>query len=273
MESLYAAGLGILQGLTEFLPVSSSGHLVLASNLLGLPQGEILFELVLHAATLLATLTYYRQDIRQILCDTYPAMHAVSQKQPWPQVRANHPGAYLLFWVALGSVPTAFIGLVFKDPLQALFSQPQTVAMMLWVTATVLLATAWLKPGTRTFTDLRWQDALWLGAIQGCAIVPGISRSGTTIALALALGCTRPLAAKLSFLLSIPAIVGAVLLEVISQPATNTPDIAGLSIGFLAAAITGFLALGLLVPLIRKGGLPWFAAYLIPAGALALWGL
>ena len=253
---LQAMILGAVQGLTEFLPVSSSGHLVLLQRWLGeefFARGdELFFDLVLHVGTLLPVLWFSRADLKGLVDD--------------PKARR------LGLMVLLATVPTGLIGIALEDWFEALFSTVGPVCVALLVTAALLIGTRFVaEEGTAALT---WRTALIIGVVQGLAITPGISRSGSTIAVALFLGLDRDLAARFSFLASIPAICGAVLLK--SRHGFSTADVDWLSVslGFVTSMLVGYAALVMLVALVKRGGLHRFAWYLVPvaAGAWILLG-
>ena len=260
---LFAVLLGIVQGLTEFLPVSSSGHLVLFQQVLGEGimglEDHVAFDLVLHVGTLLPVLLMYRADIATILRDLGgrgPVM--------------KRDGLRLAAWVLLGSVPTGLIGILFKDLFEQLFTTTLTVGVAFGLTAALLWRTRTVKEGASTIQEMSWRDALIIGLAQGVAITPGISRSGTTIAVALMLGLRRDLAARFSFLLSIPAILGAVVLKAKDFDFSSSHDFVPLGVGFIAAAVSGWGALLLLLRLVRSGDFSRFAYYLAPLSVLAI---
>ncbi len=261
-DLLAAAILGLVQGLTEFLPVSSSGHLVLFQRWLPHPGDPIAFDLVLHLGTLVPVLGIFRRDVQMILNDVL--------RGEGPMM--SRPGARLGLCVVAGSVPTAIIGLALKDVFEQLFSHPTAVGVAFGVTGLVLLATRWAPkplPVAEGGAMSVWK-ALVVGTVQGLAITPGISRSGSTIAAAMFLGVDRELAARFSFLLSVPAIGGAFLLSLRKlEPADM--DFLPLAVGFVVAAISGWGALLVLLRLVRTGDFSRFAWYLLPLSVFALW--
>ncbi len=264
LNNLQAAILGLVQGITEFLPVSSSGHLVLAQNLLGLHEPELLFDVAVHVGTLFAVLTVFRLDIISMF------------RGLWADDSYARQGRRLLLLVAAGSVPTALIGLVFKDTFEALFSSVAAVGLALIFTGLLLMATHYAPRAVRNLEQTGWGRAVLIGLAQGLAITPGISRSGATIAAGLLLGLERELAARFSFVLSIPAILGAMALQIKDLDAVATAPAAPLIIGAIVAALTGYVALKLLIRLVKGGRLHWFAFYCwaLGIGALtwSLWG-
>ena len=190
MDILWAALLGLIQGLTEFLPVSSSGHLVLTGRLIGLPSTGLIFELLLHLATLVAVIYYYRVDVTGLI-------KAIPRSLTSPRIGySEDPEVRLGILVVIATLPTAVIGLFFKGHFERLAQQTQAVGVALIITACLLLATHWIRPKERQINA--WM-AIAIGIAQGLAITPGISRSGATIALALLLGISTLNAARFSF--------------------------------------------------------------------------
>ncbi len=274
---LQALLLGIIQGLTEFLPVSSSGHLVLAQAWLGddffAASGAIFFDLVLHVGTLLPVLWFYRADLGRIVKSPFAGPSPKESGGLWSWLRRD-TDRWVAFLVCVATVPTALIGVTLEDTFEHLFSSVTPVAIALVVTGAVLFATRWVGDApTDAATRLGIGTALLIGLAQGIAITPGISRSGSTIALALFLGLPRELAARFSFLLSIPAILGAVVLK--SRHGIPLDDVAWGAVfaGFLAAVVVGYGALVMLVALVKRGGLHRFAYYLWPLALVAFFAL
>lgn len=265
-ESIF---LGALQGLTEFLPVSSSGHLVLMQNLLGMEEPALLFDTALHAGTLLAVFIYFRKDIQLMLKEgSRFALDLFRREATWKNLDENHY-AGLVLWTIIGTVPTGLIGIFFKDQLELLFASVPVVSLMLLVTGTFLLATRWIPERYSRRIKIGLITALAVGMAQGIAIIPGISRSGATIVCGLFFGLAREQAARFSFLLSIPAILGAVVLQMDAEGMGKVGGIAILA-GFVAAAIVGLIALKILVNLVRKGRLAYFAPYCWLIGLIGL---
>jgi undecaprenyl-diphosphatase len=261
--------LALIQGLCEFLPVSSSGHLVLAQALFGLKEPEILLDLLLHLGTLLAVFVFYRQSLAALFSELRYLPKAIVTASIMKTSR-ERPDFKLGLLIIVGSIPTAIIGLLAQDQLEALFGSISAVGVALLITALVLLLTKLKKsPGLRDIKLMTFSDALVIGAFQGLAIAPGLSRSGLTIACALTLGLTRELSAKYSFLLSIPAILGGLLL---SYGSGYGSDLAApyLLLGLFTAAIVGYLSLKFLTYIVDRGKLALFAPWCALAGLLAL---
>jgi undecaprenyl-diphosphatase len=248
---LVAALWGLIQGLTEFLPISSSGHLVLVPAIFGFEEPGLAASVMLHLGTLAAVLVFYRRDLLRLL-----------------HLRTDPEARRILMLLAVGTIPAALIGLTLHGPIEALFTEPWLVAIALMVTGVILLFSALVARGRRSLAEARWPDGLVVGLAQAFALLPGISRSGMTITAGMAQGFTRAEAARYAFLLSIPAIAGAALLDGIDliQQGGFTPD---LLVGMAVAAVVGYLAIaGLLKVLTRFGLLP-FAIYCLGAGAAA----
>lgn len=245
---------GLVQGLTEFLPVSSSGHLALMQHFFKFEEAEanLLTTVALHFGTLLAVVYYFRADLMPYLT---------------PAGWRDQARRRIALLIITGSLPTAIIGLAFKDRFEALFAYPMIVSIALFVTALLLLVSEKLKTGNEpgTLESAPYWKALVVGIIQGLAITPGISRSGSTIATGLILGIKGEDSTRLSFLLMIPAVGGATLLkakDLIESGFPQSIDPFGLLIGTLVSVITGFLALKLLVYLVKQQKLSYFAYYL-----------
>lgn len=253
-----AVVLGILQGLTEFLPVSSSGHLVLGQHLLGLKEPEMLFDVAVHMGTLIAVAAFFWRQLWTML------------RGLWARDEDGERGRRLILLVFMGSLPTAAMGLLFRHDFESLFGSVTAVGVALIVTGALLMATHFAPPARRDIWRMGVWRALVIGLVQGIAITPGISRSGSTISAALLLGVDRRLAAEFSFVLSLPAILGALLLHVKDLGPEQAVAWPPLAIGAVAAGVTGILALKLLIGVVQRGGLHWFAFYCWLLGAVSL---
>ena len=267
---LQALLLGIVQGLTEFLPVSSSGHLVLSQAWLGdtffAASDAVFFDLVLHVGTLLPVLWFYRVELGRIVRAVFDVSR-LREQGPMGWLKAD-PDRWLAFLVCVATVPTGIIGVTLEDTFESLFGSVVPVTAALAFTGALLFATRNL-PERVGGVPFGVGTALLIGLAQGIAITPGISRSGSTIAVALFLGLPREQAARFSFLLSIPAILGAVVLKSRHGVPLDGVDFAAVAAGFAAAVVVGYGALTMLVALVKKGGLHRFAWYLWPASLAA----
>lgn len=259
MTYLQAIILGTVQGLTEFLPVSSSGHLVIGQHLFGLTEPELLFDVAVHIGTLLAVFIYFRREIAAIVV-------AVCK---WPFTRELTPETRLGFMIVAGSIPTAVIGLLLEKKAEILFSSLVLVGAMLIGTGVWMWFTRRI-PLSHGNKELSLTRTLLIGTVQGLAVIPGISRSGSTIAAGLYLGLSRETAARYSFLLSMPAILGAALISMREFTGTGTASLPSVLAGSIAAAVIGYGALAFLVYIVKKGSLYLFAPYCWAAGGLCL---
>lgn len=260
--------LGIVQGLTEFLPISSSGHLVLAQHLLGVNPPGITLEIFLHFGTLLAILLVFRTDIIQILKSLVGLFRSAgSPMKEDPYIR-------LLGLLLLGTIPVAIVGIVFKARIESFFETPMLVAGMLIITGIVLASTRKIRMGRRGIKRLNIKDGLGIGLAQAAALIPGISRSGLTIAAGLFRGLERSVAAKFSFLLAIPSILGATIVGLKDIPSLSVGNTRALLVGTLTSFISGLIALKVLLAIVQRGRLRVFAYYCWALGVIVLvWSL
>ena len=269
MDWLQAIILGIIQGLTEFLPVSSSGHLTIVSNLFGLSGEENLtFTVVVHVATVCSTLVVLWKEIVWIFKDLFA-------KQSWKSYSGLNDGTHFAINILISMIPIAIVGFFFKDAVEEIFGSGMLiVGIMLLVTASLLAFSYFAKP--RPKEQISGWHALIIGIGQAVAVLPGLSRSGTTIATGLLLGNKKENLAQFSFLMVIPPILGEALLdikdiaEVGFSTAMNGISPLALGLGFLAAFFTGCLACQWMVNLVKKGKLVWFAIYCAIIGIFAI---
>lgn len=272
MNSTEAILLGIIQGLTEFLPVSSSGHLVLFQRLFGLEEAELFFDVCVHLGTLLAVIVVFRQEIINILLALMRFLASSGSKKTFRQKIESDPNLKLALLIVIGSIPTAVLGFLFRGIADRLFASAFIAGLMLMVTGLLLWITRWTptrleQAGADRLTP---QNALIIGVVQGLAIIPGISRSGSTISIGLLLGISRETAARYSFLLSIPAIIGAGLLSLKEGLSQTDLAIQISLLGAVTAALVGYGALKTLLHVVKKGRLHLFAPYCWLAGILAI---
>ena len=273
MTFLEAILLGIIQGLTEFLPISSSGHLVLAQQFLGLKEPLVFFDVMLHVGTLAAVLVVYREAIGKLAIG---GLSTLGNSQFWREPRTifNTSTELKFIWlILLGTIPTGVIAMLFKSELESFFHEVRLVSIMLILTGVILQLPRLRKQDAEDSDDstdkLKTWHAPLIGIAQGCAITPGISRSGTTISLALFLGIPAKTAAEYSFLLSIPAILGAVVLKIRDVGDTTIP-LHILGAGMLASFIVGYIALRFLLVVLNRGKFSLFSYYCIALGLVSL---
>jgi undecaprenyl-diphosphatase len=265
-ESTHAAVLGLVQGLCEFLPVSSSGHLALAQALYGFHGPEVFFDLILHLGTLAAVCVFYRREMAGLISE----LRRLGRPSELRKSYRVRPIFRLGVMIVIGSVPTAVIGLLFEDYLTSLFSSLKAVGICFLITAAVLTVSRFLKTAVyKSELEFPAWAAFVIGCSQGIAIAPGISRSGITICVALMLGLEGSLAARYSFLLSVPAILGGLLLKFRDAGASTFPPSAA-ALGFAVAAVSGFMALKLLTYIVNRERFHYFAPWCVAAGLLTL---
>lgn len=268
MTIIGAIFLGIIQGLTEFLPVSSSGHLVLFSHLLDVQEPSLVFEIVVHVGTLLAVLVVFKKELLLLIASFFKILR--NPKDAKSLVHGDS-GCRLLWGIVLATLPVVILAVLFKDQIEQLFASSLFVGFMLIITGTILYVTERQKMRRKDLAKLSAVDALVIGTGQAVAILPGISRSGTTIAMGLARGLDRESAARFSFLLTIPAILGALVFSIDDLVGGTMAVGAGaLVAGLVAAALTGYLAIHFLLNLIKKGKLVWFSYYTWFLGSLVI---
>lgn len=261
--------LAVLQGLTEFLPVSSSGHLVIIQNFLGLKNIPVLFDLILHLGTVSAVIIVYYKIIRDILKDLFLWAGKGKKEKQTVTSRGN---VKLFFYIFLSTVVTGIIGMVFKDIIKSFFYKPGFVPLFLFITGIILLTTKFLSVRNREIGQIKVDYPVVIGGIQAIAMLPGISRSGSTIAAGLFLGASRRFAGMYSFLLAVPSIFGASLFEFISTRniTLSSLDLGTISIAFTISFLTGYGSLKLLIRFLTKGKLYLFSFYCFAAGILGL---
>lgn len=270
MSPFEAIVLGVIQGLTEFLPISSSGHLVLFQHLLGFRQPEILFDVCLHMGTLAAICTVFFREIVQIL-NTMLTLPVKSRAAGGLQTLYRTDEAVrMAALIVVGSVPTALMGLIFHQFAERIFASVPLVGVMLLLTGCLLWLTRRATQPGRPVLGLTPKDALAVGIAQGLAILPGISRSGATISAALYAGVDRRTAGRYSFLLSIPAILGALVLEADASLSQTNISAGIMLIGAITAAVIGYGALQILLFVVHRGKMYQFAPYCWLAGTAAL---
>ena len=270
MEFLHAILLGVVQGLTEFLPISSSGHLVLFQSVLGFDEPEVFFDICLHVGTLVAVCVVFFRQIRLILIELtrLPRMKA-SGISLGSMVQTNQE-IRMAYLIIIGSIPTAIIGLFFKQVVDEIFGPIWITGTMLLITGTLLWLTRRCASSGRKVPEFTVRDALIIGVIQGLAIMPGISRSGSTISIALFIGIHREIAGRYSFLLSIPAILGALVLGMDSSTLQTSVALPAIAMGTIAAAFSGYIALTILLRVVHQGKLSYFSPYCWLLGSVVL---
>ena len=272
MDLIQAIILGIVQGLTEFIPVSSSAHLVLIPWALGWPNPGIAFDTILHWGTLAAVIAYFWREWQRIISGFF---RSLTTRGPWntrPGGRLAHSDNRLAWWIIIGTIPAVVLGFAFEDFFESLFASPASVGAMLLITALILTLGERFGRRERALDKLTLIDTLLIGLAQAAAIAPGISRSGATIATGLGRGLKRDDAARFSFLLGAPVILGAGLLQLwgLIEAGGISDAFPALIAGFLAAAVAGYFCIKYLLSYLRHGTLYVFAAYCAVLGAATL---
>jgi|SRR5579883_345997 len=273
--------LGIIQGLTEFLPISSTAHLLIARSLMGHERPEDAFTIVIQLGTLVAVFVYFRADIAHMLKGLVADIRA--------RRLASTPDSRLGWLIVFGTIPAVLVGFTLKKWLKTTFFNPTSIGIVSIVFALLMLAAEWWthrrarrKP-PREEADITWLDALWIGAWQACALMPGGSRSGTTITGGLFVGLARPAAARFSFLLSLPVILGAGAKELYdeykklgTEKASESlfasgDQVTALVVGTLVSAIVGYLAIAFLLSFLKRYSTEVFVVYRIMLGVALLY--
>lgn len=268
MNGWQALLLGLIQGLTEFLPVSSSGHLTIGREILGIEaSGDLVFEVAVHAATVLATIVVFRKEIWRLICGLFKFQY-------------NDETDYILK-ICLSMIPVLLVGLFLKDKVEGLFASLLTVGLALVVTSMLLFFSdiftrkqakseaVEAEPAVRN--GISWWQALVIGIGQAFAVIPGLSRSGTTISTGLLCGVKRERVAQFSFLMVLVPILGEAFLDVVGgDAAASSIGALPLLIGFLAAFVSGLFACKLMIALVKKAKLSWFALYCAIVGLLVI---
>ena len=273
MNYLTAAFLGLVQGLAEFLPISSSGHLSIFQNFLGLTNIEegsyVFFDLLLHLATLVAVCVFYRKDIMAIITEGITYVKSVGH--PVPGVKKKYPAVRLLVMMFFATLPL-FVILPIKDKIEGLYNNTMFIGFALLFCGVMLYISDRLPRGSKNEKTMKIKDALIIGAFQALATVPGLSRSGTTITTGIATGLDRQFAVKFSFLMSIPAILGANILSIADavEAGINTAQLPMYFVGMLVAMVSGYFSLVLLRYISRKGRFGGFSFYCLVVGVATI---
>ena len=267
MTNLQALILGIVQGITEFLPISSSGHLVLVPYLLNwqIPETQIfVFDVLVQLGTLVAVVIYFRNDLWRIITAFLTSF--------WKKEAYSQPDVRLGLFIILATIPAVLFGLLFKDTFEAAFSNPRMTAAFLAFTALLLIGGESLSKRTRPITEITWLDSLIIGSFQVLALFPGVSRSGATITGGMTRDLDRPAAARFSFLIAVPALFGAGVLTIFDL--LEVPNLGEfllpMAIGFIAAGVVGYFSIHWLLRYLAKNKLYYFAAYLVLLSTLVL---
>lgn len=274
MNILYALILGLIQGIAEFLPISSSGHLALAELLLGAEElssmdGSAAFNIMLHLATLVAVILAFREDIRAILAELFAMLGGIKRKESLAS--GNVPVRRLILMLIVSTIPLVIV-LPVHHKIESLSGIPWFVGFSLIVTGILLFIADRIPRGSKTEKDMTLADAVVIGLAQAVATVPGISRSGTTITAGVSRGLTREFAIRFSFLMSLLSVLGAVVLKIFDLIGTelDTSLLPAYLVGMLTAGITGYFSIRLLQKIVRRDGFGGFSYYCWGVGALSI---
>lgn len=269
MSYIEAIVLGIFQGVAEFLPISSSGHLSILQHLFGIKEGNLFFTQMLHFGTLISIVFVYFKDIKFIVIDFIKLIIDIARGK---KIRELTKYQRLGLLIIIGSVPTAIIGIAFEDFFETLYTSLIPIGIALIFTGFLLWLSEKKGRETKDVKDVTFLDSIIIGILQGFAIIPGISRSGSTIVAGLFRGLKKPLATEFSFLLALPATFGAFLLGMIkvtredNQILVNGP----LIIGIILSAVVGVISIKLLIRVLNKNKLHYFSYYLWVVGAITI---
>ena len=261
MDLVQAAVLGVVQGLTEFLPISSSGHLIMVPYLFGWPPHSQSFDLALHLGTLVALGWFFRLEWLGLVRGFVAGLLS-------SQARANDPNWHFALLVLLGSIPAGIIGVALEKPIEELFRSPVLNAGLLILFGLILWLADRAGALRRSIKEIVWLDALVMGLAQALALMPGVSRSGITMTAGLLRGLDRTAAARFSFLLSGPIILGAALFKL--RTGVPAAELSAALVGMAASAVVGFLAIGLLLKYLQRNSLLVFVIYRVLFGALVI---
>ncbi len=260
--------LGMVQGLTEFLPISSSAHLVIVPELLGV-ESSLAFDTLLHVGTLIAVISYFRSDVIAMIKALFSSLADIPRGRFKEEIR-NDQFKRLAWLILVGTIPAGLMGILLKDFFESLFSSVSAVGFFLLITGFILWGVERMPRGEKKTKEISFTNSLIVGIAQGCAIAPGISRSGATIATSLYLGFDREMAARFSFLLSIPAILGAALIQLKDLTAGFDISTGAFVGGLISAMIFSYLAIKFLMGYIKKHSLVIFAYYCWTVGIITL---
>ena len=261
MNFFEAVILGLIQGFTEFLPVSSSGHLVIAHSLFSnVNEPGLLFDTLLHFATLCAVVIYFRKKITKLIVSFFGIV--IPSKKVDYYENKNY-----IWGIVVASIPTALIGLTLKDYVETVFRLPSYVGYALILTSVLLLASDKVKNNNLKIDNV---SSFLIGIVQGLAVIPGISRSGSTIATALFLGIKRETAAEFSFLISLPAILGATMLQIKDIQDFDMTMLPIYLTGMAVAFISGIISIGIMMKIVKIAKLRYFALYCLIVGIISI---
>lgn len=269
MKIWLAALLGFIQGVTEFLPVSSSGHLAVFQRFFGLAEVDMFFDVLLHFATLIAIIVFYHQEIWDMLKELVGFFHDL--RHPTPDAGEPKPARRLVLMIIIATLPL-FVILPLNDKIEALSNNTMFIGIAFLITGMLLLLSDRLKDGRKTERNMTAGDAIKIGLVQAVATLPGISRSGSTITAGMATGLNRSFAVNFSFLMSLPAVLGATILETKKavEAGINVSAVPAYLVGMVIAGVVGYFSIKLLKMLAEKGKFGRFCYYCFGIGILTI---
>ena len=270
MDIFQAIIIGLVQGLTEFLPVSSSAHLIFAQQALGVSDVGLAFDVLMHVGTLVAVIVYFFNDIVNMIKGFLLSLVDLKNGNFMGEIKKD-PYKKLAWLTILATIPVGVVGVLFNDMIESMFQGLTIPAFLLLVTGCLLYASQRMNSGRIDVRNMTIKEALIMGCGQALAILPGLSRSGTTIAAGLFAGLDKEFAAKFSFILSIPAILGAAVFQLKDLSGGNI-EIGACIAGFVVAVISGYLAISVLLKIVREKSLDIFAYYCWIVGLIVLIG-
>lgn len=291
MTYIQAVILGLVQGLTEFLPVSSSGHLAILKYIFNISDIGITFDIFLHVGTLIAVFVVYYKDIGRLIknfvfmigCIFYNlyawirnlSIRYDEDKIPYKKVVSNFYKRFVLLAI-VSTIPVGIVGILFEDYIEKVSAGLLIPGICLLITGVVLLLAEALPGGKKNARNMSYKNAVFIGVCQACAVFPGISRSGSTISASLMAGLDRSFAVKYSFILSIPAILGAALVSCLDiatgEVVVATNEIGMYAVGMIVAAVVGFIAIKVTLAVVKKRKFKWFSLYCFAVGIFAIVG-
>ena len=271
MTYFQAVILGLIQGLSEFLPISSSGHLALLENFFGIREDDMLFlAVMLHFGTLIAVFVVFWKDILELLKELVVTIKDIFTGKG---LRLNErPVRKLGVMIIVSCIPTAIIGVVFGDIFEGLYSKPIAIACMLVITGLLLIAAETWGGGSRNITNLNYRNSIFIGIVQGIAIIPGISRSGSTLFASLLCKLDREFAVKFVFLISVPTILGSLILELPEgiKSGVSGSEWGPVIVGVLVSFLSGFFAVKVMLRVVSNRKLKYFSYYLFAIAAFVI---
>ena len=254
--------LGLIQGLTEFFPVSSSGHLVIAKYFLNLHLPGAAFEAFVHFGTVLAVIVLFRKEIKELAISFFNSIYKLSQGENISTIFKNNSSSKLAWFLVISTIPAAIIGYTFSSYFEILFSKPLIASFMLTITGVLLwFGNKKFAGGNKNISEITCKDAIFIGLAQAVAIIPGISRSGLTVIAGLSRNLDREFAAKYSFILSVPIILGASMFKMKELSSLNI-DLSILILSGLVAAISSYGAMKIFIRLLKNRKIYFFSYYL-----------